>query len=79
MPIKSKKYLSVRYSIVNDVYEQIDKEGSVIQQVKGWQHGIYKSKDIFRKHEFDWNCVYLARLGKYPKSIWGSTKFSAIN
>lgn len=50
------------YSIVQDRYKVTNNDSKVVEQISGWQNGIYESQGgIFRKVEHDWKMVYLVR------------------
>lgn len=50
------------YFVVQDEYRVINNDGEVIENISGWQHGVYETQGgIFRKLEHDWKMVYLAR------------------
>lgn len=55
----------MQYSICQDLYECVDNKNNIIKTIKGWNKGIYFTKDVFRKEERDWKMVYLARKGWY--------------
>ncbi|XP_034181028.2 N-glycanase Pngl [Osmia lignaria lignaria] len=50
------------YFVVQDEYRVINNDCEVIENISGWQHGVYETQGgIFRKLEHDWKMVYLAR------------------
>lgn len=55
------------YDPINDVY-CITNDG-VVNKLQGWQSGVYSSDNIFRKVEYDWNVVYLARENSAPARL----------
>ena len=51
-------FVHIKYSCALNQYNRVS-DGQ--KKIDGWQSLVYKSIDVFRKHEQDWNIVYLAR------------------
>ena len=51
--------MEVSYDVVRDTYSTTNAAGG---ERKGWSAGAWRSQNIQRKVETDWNMVYLARL-----------------
>jgi len=55
------------YDPINDVY-CITNDG-VVSKIQGWQSGVKSSENVFRKVEYDWNVVYLAKEKAGPARL----------
>ena len=66
----------VHYSIVKDIYRIVNDDGSILEEISGWQNGANDIKNgIFRKAESDWKMVYLARS---PGTNSGQLKWTFV-
>jgi peptide-N4-(N-acetyl-beta-glucosaminyl)asparagine amidase len=81
------KMFTLSYNCAEDTYTHQDfcKERGWGKTI-GWQAGVFRSQDIFRKEERDWNMAYLARNPNNPLgslswkfvSGWDNLKFEKI-
>ncbi|KAJ8020029.1 Peptide-N(4)-(N-acetyl-beta-glucosaminyl)asparagine amidase [Holothuria leucospilota] len=60
------KLFHVRYCCASDTYIRVSNQNS---SMEGWESCVFKQQNIFRKEEFDWNMVYLAREEGTPRSF----------
>ena len=66
----------VHYSIVKDIYRIVNDDGSILEEISGWQNGANEIQNgIFRKAESDWKMVYLARS---PGTNSGQLKWNFV-
>ncbi|KOC65312.1 Peptide-N(4)-(N-acetyl-beta-glucosaminyl)asparagine amidase [Habropoda laboriosa] len=66
----------LHYSIVNDAYTVTDNDDKVLMYLSGWQNGVNEAQGgMFRKNEYDWMVVYLARS---PGSNSGKVKWHFV-
>lgn len=55
---KQKKLFHISYNVAKDCYFRLS-NGS--ETIPGWQRGVWRKENVFRKEEHDWQMVYLAR------------------
>ncbi|KAI7798934.1 peptide-N(4)-(N-acetyl-beta-glucosaminyl)asparagine amidase-like [Triplophysa rosa] len=55
---KQKMLFHISYNVAKDCYFRLSNGSDTIP---GWQRGLWRKENVFRKEEHDWQMVYLAR------------------
>ncbi|XP_064455924.1 peptide-N(4)-(N-acetyl-beta-glucosaminyl)asparagine amidase-like [Ornithodoros turicata] len=55
------KTVVLKYSASKDLYI-VSEDGTQVENIPGWQNGVFSQDKLFRKVEPDWKMVYLTRI-----------------
>ncbi|KAH9524490.1 Peptide-N(4)-(N-acetyl-beta- glucosaminyl)asparagine amidase, partial [Bulinus truncatus] len=72
LPTEAERECEMMHIVYNPAADKYIRISSGNQEYEGWQTCVFSSVDIFRKEEYDWKMVYLARLeqSSYGEIVW---------